>query len=768
MTRIERWMGWVTQRRVLVHGAAVAWLTAAAVALLAPALSHGISLGPTDLLSGVGLTSRPGVVVHNATSSDQIQQLIPWTMLAWRQVHHGQLPLWNPYSLLGMPLAFNWSSAPFSIPTLIGYLLPMNAAYTASIVVRLIIAGTGGYFLGRVMGMGWLGSTFTGTVFELSGPIAGWAAWPQANVLDWTGWALAATLLLLRGRHRTRDTVFLAVTVGLAGYGGHPESIVILLFFLVVAAIALVIGRAVRNGAAELYLGFNVILALLTGIALAAPVILPGIETIRASARSAATGFQALPADTIVGFVFSTFYGQPLVGSTWFGPLNYYEINAYIGVIALVLGGVALLRHWKELEVQAVAVVGLVMLAVIYFPPVRSILNAFPGTMEIDWDRALMVAALPIAVLAGLGLDQLVGGGSQRRTLIATFAGFAICALALMLLAGVQVESGLKGFERTIREDSFLWPLGATAIGLLVVIFLWLQLSSHPGGPAGVIFRSRWFAGMVLLVAESAFLVSAGAALWSASPTMLPNSPAVTTLGRIVGSSTVGFASCSSVGGYADQGILPDANVGYSVSELADYDPIVPSGYYKLWSSATGTHSPPPGTNVFCPSITSARLARLFGVAYVLQKTGGPPVAGAQFDRRIDGEDLYRVPGAARATLVRVRSPEIGPVGTPVAVTNPDPATWRMAVYATGDRDLRMRLTDLPGWHATIDGKPLALKRWADIMLEAQIPPGHHIVVLHYEPSSFTVGLVVLAIAIVLIVAAMTVPLIIRRRRRRM
>lgn len=91
-----------------------------------------------------------------------------------------------------------------------------------------------------------------------------------------------------------------------------------------------------------------------------------------------------------------------------------------------------------------------------------------------------------------------------------------------------------------------------------------------------------------------------------------------------------------------------------------------------------------------------------------------------------------------------------------------------MAVYATGDRDLRMRLTDLPGWHATIDGKPLALKRWADIMLEAQIPPGHHIVVLHYEPSSFTVGLVVLAIAIVLIVAAMTVPLIIRRRRRRM
>ena len=64
---------------------------------------------------------------------------------------------------------------------------------------------------------------------------------------------------------------------------------------------------------------------------------------------------------------------------------------------------------------------------------------------------------------------------------------------------------------------------------------------------------------MVLLLTETAFLVSGGAPLWSASSAMLPNSAAVTTLQRAVGSSTVGLANCPAINGYADLGILPDA-----------------------------------------------------------------------------------------------------------------------------------------------------------------------------------------------------------------
>ena len=84
--------------RALPHLLGLAWVAAAGVAVLVPALVHGISLGPFDQLSRYGLSRRPGVVVHYTGPGDQIEMLIPWTTLAWTQVHHGHLPLWNPYS----------------------------------------------------------------------------------------------------------------------------------------------------------------------------------------------------------------------------------------------------------------------------------------------------------------------------------------------------------------------------------------------------------------------------------------------------------------------------------------------------------------------------------------------------------------------------------------------------------------------------------------------------------------------------------------------
>ena len=54
---------------------------------------------------------------------------------------------------------------------------------------------------------------------------------------------------------------------------------------------------------------------------------------------------------------------------------------------------------------------------------------------------------------------------------------------------------------------------------------------------------------------------------------------------------------------------------------------------------------------------------------------------------------------------------------------------------------LRLRLTDEPGWHATIDGKPLGLETFARVMLQAHIPAGHHTVEIYYWPEAFSAGI---------------------------
>jgi uncharacterized membrane protein YfhO len=78
---------------------------------------------------------------------------------------------------------------------------------------------------------------------------------------------------------------------------------------------------------------------------------------------------------------------------------------------------------------------------------------------------------------------------------------------------------------------------------------------------------------------------------------------------------------------------------------------------------------------------------------------------------------------------------------------------------------LRLRLTDVPGWDASLDGKPLALESFGGVMLQARIPPGRHQVVLHYWPTTFTVGIVLCVIGAVGLAIALVVDRARRERR---
>ena len=203
----------------------VAWVILAAAAVMAPALSHGWSLGPFDQLSQLGLTQRAQPLPHNSQVFDLIREIIPWTTLSWTQVHSGLLPLWNPYSALGAPLAFNWQSATFSLPALVGYLVPVRLDFTVQVLITLLVAGTGMYVLGRVMRLGVLGAAMAATVFELSGSFISVLGWPIAAVLSWSGWLFALMILVVRGRRRRRDITLFAVVaraVDLRGRARHP------------------------------------------------------------------------------------------------------------------------------------------------------------------------------------------------------------------------------------------------------------------------------------------------------------------------------------------------------------------------------------------------------------------------------------------------------------------------------------------------------------------------------------------------------------------
>jgi hypothetical protein len=194
-------------------------------------------------------------------------------------------------------------------------------------------------------------------------------------------------------------------------------------------------------------------------------------------------------------------------------------------------------------------------------------------------------------------------------------------------------------------------------------------------------------------------------------------------------------------------GVLPEANILFGLHEFDFYDPILPRGYIRSWGQVSRSAAGVPIYNSFCPALTTAAQARRFGVKFVLEASGAGGPTGALFDGHVGNENLYRIPDSADATLTSVTPgnalPPADAAGTPVTVTQPSSSSLRITTDSHTNQVLRLRLTDEPGWNASIDGLPLKFEPFAGVMIQARIPAGHHVIELHYWPSLFTAGLIV-------------------------
>jgi hypothetical protein len=521
----------------------------------------------------------------------------------------------------------------------------------------------------------------------------------------------------------------------------------------------------------------DLVLAAIAGSALGAPLILPGLQVISGSQRAVPGGDPAelisgnppLPLHNLIHLAFQGFDGLPVAGNSWFGYVEgYSETAAYVGVITLVLAALGLaMRRRRPLVIALVAVV-VCAGAAAFVPPVVSVLYRLPVVGTILWQRALLPLVFGLIVLSGFGMDVLVHHHRRRTVRIWVGAGFAIAAVLLLILWLVG-RGNLSPSEATIRNNSFIWPLIATAAGLVVVGILTLVDRRAPND------RRAWssvstigrLAGTLLLAVETAFLLASGAPLWTSTSTPFAPTQAVVALKGAVGNSVVGFGAplCFFSPGL---GILPNAQLAYGVQELGLYDPLIPSAYFSSWAAMTHTSAGNRRDFLYCPSVTTAAQARLYGVGFVLEPGGTKGPEGSVYDRTIGDEDLYRIPGAAAATLAPVPQSGILPpadaTGRPVGVRHPNPASWRLTTEADRTSVLRLRLTDIPGWHATIDGRPAPLNRFAGTMLQLEVPAGRHVVELNYWPTTFTVGLALAGCAVVGLITASALS---RNRRRR-
>ncbi|MCB9832472.1 MAG: hypothetical protein H6807_08350 [Planctomycetes bacterium] len=408
---------------------------------------------------------RRPVPIGNAIVQDWVVQFEGWQRQvreAWRA---GRLPLWSPFAGCGAPLAANMQSEAFS-PFVPVNLLAGDQYPDWRQFLQLLIAQLGCLLLARQFRLGPLAGLIAALGFSTSWYLQVWAVHPHTASACFAPGILAA-LCALRRRIDPPRLLLVAGLVAAAILAGHIETAFKAgLTAGIVAALWSPDGLEPRRRAA--FLGAAVVATLL-GLLLAAVLLLPFHEMAEASllfrSRSGQSVVDLAPVHALT-LLDENLLGNPRAGhDAWQGSRNYNECSFFLGrtiVLLAVLGALIGLRRRPGLALPLL-IAGMVPLAIVFGPiGWQEALARIPPFDSMVMSRLAFVAVLPVAMLAGLGIELLLETERDRR--LARSAP-VLAGLAIAGLVALVIRQGERAPEIS-RPSLYLFGAAVLAAGL--------------------------------------------------------------------------------------------------------------------------------------------------------------------------------------------------------------------------------------------------------------------------------------------------------------
>jgi hypothetical protein len=431
--------------------------------------------------SGLGVHVRPGVIPGrssiDANAGYTSQALAHRAVLDWL---HGNVPWWNPFEGLGVPLAGEMQCAAFFPFTVL--LAFANGQLYLYLLLELIAAYSTYFLLRRLAVTEW--AAFVGAVvFGLNGTFA-WFRLGSDNPICFLPFILLCAEIT---RERVRDGrralwPLIAVGVALSIVAGFPETAYV--DGLLAVVWILVRGYGLPRAELRRYLTATAGAAV-TGVAMAAPVLvafadyLPHAFLAENSANLATTYVPAPGiADLFFPYVYGPLYALTPTGTdtTTFGIL-WLSTGGYLTVAAVLLAVIGLFgREHRPLKI-ALAIWTLIMVARSYGNPAAAeLLNLVPGLSHVATYRYMNPSVeLAVAVLAAFGVRDLIERRTRQRPLL--------LATAIVAVVTLLVAKDAHDYARSIFGDaawekaSLTWAFGTL---ILIAVIVVLQRAS-PG-----------------------------------------------------------------------------------------------------------------------------------------------------------------------------------------------------------------------------------------------------------------------------------------------
>lgn len=721
-----------------------------------PALAHLVDVNPLDKLAQLTTARSNGFL----PGLDTLDPDIGWTAQAlghraaldWL---HGQIPWWNPFEGIGVPLAAEMQAAAFFPPVLL-FALADGSLYF-HIFIELA-AGLGTYFLLRELELSRPVASVGGALFALNGTFS-WVWHAPMNPVAFLPLALLGVERLARKPRSNSGWVILALGIALSFYAGFPETAYLdALFVLAWAVFRLVQARRVQWRPLALGLALGGVVGLLLSLPLALPFAqyLPTAYT-----GQHAIGYSPLSSVDIPILGMPYLYGPLFAFNSHAPALNMYfgPVGGFVGLATLVLAVAGLVSSRRSLGFRLLlAAVALVSLAWSFgIEPFTQLTNLLPYADHVmvaryvaaDWELAFVV-------LAALGLESLRPSKdpnprtsiAPRNGLLAGIGVVALLAVAAALSAPGSSASKLLHVAATrgYVTAALAWGAAVAIVVALVALVTRLRQTRWAGVIVGTV--------LILDAATMAFLPQLSS----------PRSATVDTRVAAYLAQHLGLDRFYSIGSFHS-----DYGAYFGTASVDTTDLPIPSA----WATETGKLAPNTVPFKFDgrvvdqkgPSALKMFLARLpqyeaLGVRYLVIGGGRPSPTIEHAGLRLVYDD-----GSASVYLV----PHPGTYWSAAGGSCTLSSATLDAITATCTRTATLVRAGLymPGWAATVNGSPTPVHDSGALLTAIRIPAGRSEVAFSYAPPHTDLALAGFLVGLLLLIGVPLAPPAIARLRRR-
>jgi hypothetical protein len=476
------------------------WIMAAILALVVLCLMGSLLFSGDD-------------VVISRYGGDMTSFFVPYRQFASDQMRAGHIPLWNPHTLCGTSFVGGFQSAIFYPFTWLHLLLPLALTINWTVAAEMFLAASFMALCCRQRGIGRIGSMLAGLAYIFSGSLylrlyAGHLA--TYSTMTWAPLALLCIEYVLEGGKAYWAFLGACALTMTVLAGGVPSVYQALIVFGLYT-----LARWFQSPRRWRALSLLLLMGTLA-LSLSAVQLLPGLRTASEAVRSSATDYQfssecPVPPENLMTLIAPHFWGDPMrnpyMGRWWF-----WESNLYIGtgILLLSLAGLVLAR-WRNTWPIVLAILVSFALALGIHAHVGSFnlfhflyyhfpfYDHFRGT-----GRFAIFVALFMAILAGMGVDELARGGARAMRVglvmfaLAIIVGFAAAWLWGQVALGMNGQwAHLLGQIRATRQsyaDPGLYD-AADKVSLLGGAAVWqLIVAAGVAGLAGILamLSRRW------------------------------------------------------------------------------------------------------------------------------------------------------------------------------------------------------------------------------------------------------------------------------------